>query len=143
LETLEVDQPRIRIITYPDGSTNIPGPKIKRDGASPFELFVSLAVRSVLIKNGIFEYDNHKLPLSFRAEQFRVMLGWERDGPHYRGTVSAKPFHFDWPKISPLDFETDVAFTMDKKGVEWQKSDIRFGKTLLHATGWMKDYRNP
>src|SRR5262249_49637660 len=144
LGALLVESPRVRIITYPDGTTNIPGPKIKRENAkSPFEQFVALSARSFQVKDGWFEYDNQRIPLNLQAENLKVDFVWERDGPRYRGTVSAKPFHFHWPKIEPLTFDTQVEVAMDKTGLTFTKSEIRKGKSLIEATGRLEDYRTP
>jgi len=144
LEGLFVEKPRIRIVVFPDGSTNIPGPKVRNPQApSPFERFVSLSVRQFRLRNGTFEYDNKRVPIDLQAENLAVEFGWERDGPRYRGNVSAAPFHLRWPKIAPLDFDVKVQLTMDKQGLQFQKADIRDGASWIQATGWMKDYRAP
>jgi translocation and assembly module TamB len=144
LESLEVDNPDVRIIIFPDGSNNIPGPKIpKPQGRSIFEQFVAISARHFVLKNGTFTYDNRKVPIELSADNLKINFGWESDGPRYRGVVSAEPFHFRWPKVAPLDFDTRVELTMDKIGLQFQHAQARRGTSLLQATGWMKDYRSP
>lgn len=144
LEALSVEKPEVRILVFPDGTTNIPGPKIRNpQGPSPFERFVSLSARNFNLRNGTFEYDNKRVPIDLSAENLAVEFGWERDGPRYRGTVSAAPFHLRWPKVAPLDFDVKVRLTMDKQGLQFQQADIRDGESWVKATGWMKDYRAP
>ncbi|MBV6434261.1 MAG: hypothetical protein IANPNBLG_04506 [Bryobacteraceae bacterium] len=144
LESLEVDQPRVRIVIFPDGSNNIPGPRIpKPRGKSIFEQFVAISARHFVLKEGTFTYDNRKVPIELSAENLGIDFGWEADGPRYRGVVSAEPFHFRWPKVAPLDFDTRVELTMDKNGLQFQQARARRGKSLLQASGWMKDYRSP
>ncbi|MBI4904738.1 MAG: translocation/assembly module TamB [Acidobacteria bacterium] len=144
LAALDVEGAQVRIVTYPDGTTNIPGPQVKRDSAkSPFEQFVALAARSFSLKDGYFEYDNRRVPVNLRAENLRVDFSWEREGTRYRGTVSAKPFHFHWPKVDAMSFDTEVQVAMDKTGLTFEKSEIRKGNSLIQATGRMEDYRAP
>ncbi|MCZ2151077.1 MAG: translocation/assembly module TamB domain-containing protein [Bryobacterales bacterium] len=144
LESLEVDKPDVRIIIFPDGSNNIPGPKIpKPQGKSVFEQFVDISARHFVLKDGMFTYDNRKVPIELSGENLKIDFGWESDGPRYRGVVSAEPFHFRWPKVAPLDFDTRVELTMDKNGLQFQHAQARRGKSLLRAAGWMKDYRSP
>ncbi len=143
LALLEVTAPRIRILTYPDGTTNIPGPKIRREGRTVFELFVSLAAREFVLSQGLFEYDNQRLPLDLIAENLSVNFGWDAPGKRYRGRVTADPFHVRWPKIAPLVFSSDVELTMDKDGLVFEKAESRSGRSLITATGTLKDYRAP
>ncbi|MBL8177121.1 MAG: translocation/assembly module TamB domain-containing protein [Bryobacterales bacterium] len=144
LEGLIVEKPQIRILVFPDGSTNIPGPKVRNpQGPSVFERFVSLSARRFRLANGTFEYDNKRIPIDLQAENLAVEFGWEREGPRYRGEVSAAPFHLRWPKAAPLDFDVKVRLTMDKEGLQFQQADIRDGASWVQAAGWMKDYRAP
>lgn len=144
LGALHVEGAQIRVVTYPDGSTNIPGPQVKRENAkSPFEQFVALGARDFAVKDSWFEYNNERVPLNLRAENLRVNFAWERDGPRYRGTVAAKPFHFRWPKLEAMSFDTEVEVVMDKTGLTFEKSEIRKGNSLIQATGRMEDYRSP
>lgn len=143
LALLEVTQPRIRILTYPDGTTNIPGPKVRRDGPTVFELFVSLAARQFQLKDGTFDYDNRRLPLDLLAENLHVDFGWDALNKRYRGNVKADPFHFNWPKIAPLVFSTDVTLTMDKQGLVFERAEARRGQSVIVANGTLRDYRTP
>lgn len=143
LEMLHVERPDIRIVIFPDGTSNIPGPKVKREGKSVFEHFVSIAARHFELKNGVFEYDNQRLPLNLLAKDLRVDFGWEAEPKRYRGKVSAHPFQFDWPKIGPLEFDSEVALTMDREGLRFERAESRRGRSLIVATGTLKDYKSP
>lgn len=144
LARLEVKQPRIRIVTYDDGSNNIPGPKIKREGGrTVFELFIALAARRFVLETGRFEYDNHRLPLDLLAENLRIEFGWDGANRRYLGTVAASPFRFHWPKIAPLTFDTQVQLAMQNDGLVFQRAEARSGRSRIVATGSLKDYRSP
>ncbi|MBI3207966.1 MAG: hypothetical protein HYZ37_03575, partial [Candidatus Solibacter usitatus] len=142
LAVLEVDRPNIRIVTYPDGSTNIPGPKV-RTGPTVFERFVSLSARKFFLKDGLFIYDGRRFPLDLRAEKLSVQFSAELDGPRYRGVVSAAPFHFHYRKIGAVQVDAGVRLTMDKAGLVFEEARIRKGTSNIQASGWMKDYRSP
>lgn len=144
LESLMVDQPKVRIVTYADGTTNIPGPQVPRpDQATIFEQFVAISARHFELKDGVFEYDHHRVPITLRAEDLRVNFAWEREGPRYRGTVSAAPFHFHWPIFHPLRFDTEVHLTMDKQGLHFERAELKHEGGKIVAKGTVKGYRSP
>jgi translocation and assembly module TamB len=144
LESLLVQEPRIRIVFYPDGTTNIPGPKIPpKDPKSVFEHFVSLSARKFELSNGTFELDHRRVPLQLGAEQLSVRFGWEPDRKRYRGTVSASPFRIDWPKIFPLVFAASVELAMDRAGLELLRSEVTRNGSRAGASGTLLDYRSP
>lgn len=144
IESLEVDSPRIRIVTYPDGTTNIPGPKVPRPNSrSVFEEFVAISARRFELKDGLFEYDSRRIPITLRAEDLRVNFAWERDGPRYRGAVSASPFRIDWPVLRPLKFDADVRLTMDKNGLHFERAELKQDGGTVVAAGALTGYRSP
>src|SRR5262249_45588227 len=144
VESLEVEKPDVRIVVFPDGTNNIPGPKIKRENSKTvFEQFVAISARHFTMQNGTFEYDNRKVPINLKGDQLKINFGWERDGPRYRGNVSAKPFRIDWPKIAPLVFDADVTVAMEKTRLVIERAAITQGKTRIDASGTLDDYRSP
>jgi len=144
LESLQVQEPRIRIVFYPDGTTNIPGPKIPpRDPKSVFEHFVSLSARKFELSGGIFEIDHQRVPLQLAAEHFNIRFGWEAERKRYRGTVSASPFRFDWPKLSPMAFAASVDLAMDRAGLELQRAELTRNGSRTSAKGTLLGFRAP
>jgi translocation and assembly module TamB len=143
LASLDVTKPRVRIVTYPDGTTNIPGPKVRTQGKSVFERFVDLAVRKMVVKDGWFEYDNRRIPINLVAENFSLAFAWDGAQRRYEGTVKAQPFLFDWEKFAPLEFDATVDVAMERGGLQIEKATVTRGKSTMHATGTMVDYRTP
>ncbi|HZS46177.1 MAG TPA: hypothetical protein VFC63_13970, partial [Blastocatellia bacterium] len=61
LRYLGVDQPRVDLIVFPDGKTNIPEPKIKKQPSqtSGLQTVVDLKIGQFQIKDGLLEYLQH------------------------------------------------------------------------------------
>src|ERR1700682_6676124 len=58
LESLDVIDPRIYLIVYPDGHTNVPEPKLKRTAErTPTETLLNRAIGRFSLRNGIFEVE--------------------------------------------------------------------------------------
>lgn len=144
LESLIVHQPRIRIVSYPDGTTNIPGPRIPRaDKRTVFEHFVRLSARRFQLSGGWFAYDHRRIPLDLRADDLHIDFHWEPAGSRYRGTVSAAPFLLNWPPIEPLRWRTEVRLTMDAGGLSLEHVRLSQGGAQIVAHGFLSGYRAP
>lgn len=144
LASLMLEKPSIRIVTYPDGSTNIPGPKVsKKDGKSVFEQFVAISIRHFELRDGFFEYDNQRVPVSLRADNLKVDFAWEAEHSRYRGVASATPFHFNWPKILPLNWDARVQMAMDRTGLSFERAELTRGKSRIEAEGSLSNFRSP
>ncbi|MCS7025489.1 MAG: translocation/assembly module TamB domain-containing protein [Bryobacteraceae bacterium] len=143
VESLRVTQPRIRIITFPDGTTNIPGPPATKNSKSVFEQFVALSARQFELQNGVFEYDHQRLALSLQAEDFRVHFAWLKPEASYQGEVSAAAVRIAWPPLQPLSWRADIRLKMDKLGLRVDRAELRHHDSTLVARGALVGYRNP
>src|SRR5436309_9540926 len=64
---LGIEQPRINLIVFPDGTTNIPQPKVKKKSTSDtsgLETVVNLAVGQFNVQNGLVQYAQQKTAFS-------------------------------------------------------------------------------
>jgi translocation and assembly module TamB len=86
LRDLEVDQPAIHLISYPDGSTNQPQPAhpSKSSGSAIDQLF-DLQARNAQVRDGLIVVDDRtdalhlrllSLPVNFEAHDVSLRLAW-------------------------------------------------------------------
>ena len=77
LRDLELTQPQIHLIVYPDGSTNQPQPR-KKTETHPLDTLFDLQAGHVEVEHGVFDYDNRAdandfqdrhIPLDFSGER--------------------------------------------------------------------------
>ncbi|HEY1340016.1 MAG TPA: hypothetical protein VGF59_21030 [Bryobacteraceae bacterium] len=88
---LEVTDPRVYLIVYPDGRTNVPRPKIKSEGSAA-ESILKLAIGRFALRNGIFEVESRAAtPFDARGRNLKVDFAYELAGPRYRGYISIQP----------------------------------------------------
>ena len=72
LASVTVDQPRLRIVIYPDGTNNLPTPPGRSSGKSWAQNLVDLAVRRYAVTGGTADIDIRQVPLAFSGEDLRV-----------------------------------------------------------------------
>lgn len=82
LRSLEIEQPEIHLIVYPDGTTNQPRPR-KRTESHPLDTLFDLQANHVEVEHGGFDYDNRAdandfqdrhIPLDFAANDVSLLL---------------------------------------------------------------------
>jgi translocation and assembly module TamB len=67
LRNLEIDQPQIHLIVYPDGSTNQPvPPKQQKTGKSEIDSFFDLRAGHIAIRQGLIDYENRASDFDFQ-----------------------------------------------------------------------------
>ena len=91
IQYLEVQNPKVYLIVYPDGSTNLPQPRVRRAAGDTMETILKLAVGSFRLQNGIFEIESQgKTPFDARGENLNAALRYQPDGPRYGGQISVQ-----------------------------------------------------
>ena len=91
LDTLDLDSPLLRVLTAPDGSTNLPPfqTQATAGGGLPEELF-EMAVDRVSLVRGRLQWNDRTIPLSLGGERFRLETRYESAPKRYLATVRVR-----------------------------------------------------
>jgi translocation and assembly module TamB len=86
LRNLEILQPQVHLIVYPDGSTNQPQPrKPQKQGKPALDTFFRLKASRIAVEQGTLDYENRAasfdfqnrfLPLDFAADDLSVRMAY-------------------------------------------------------------------
>lgn len=86
LRDLEIAQPKLHLIVYPDGSTNQPQPRRPRKQGKPaIDSFFDLKAGRIEVDEGVLDYENRaaafdfqsrKIPLDFAASDVSVRMAY-------------------------------------------------------------------
>ncbi len=66
LSDLEIDQPAMHLIVYPDGSTNQPHPRRRRTGKPALDRLFDLEAGHVVITSAVVDYENRAASFDFQ-----------------------------------------------------------------------------
>ena len=141
LSSVHVVQPRVRIVFYPDGSTNLPSRK-GNTGNWVDNLF-SASVRRYEISGGMIEYDNRKVPLDIRGEDLRLQMTYEAQGPLYRGEFASRRVRVMPAGLAPMELDTSGAFILRKSGIEFGRMRMATRESRAELSGTLSDLRAP
>ncbi len=95
LLSLRVEAPQVRVIVYPDGTTNIPGAPARPERLWSEDL-LNLKVGEYEVVNGTMEYDEQRVPLNFKGQNLNLKMTYDAATPSYRGQFSS-----DGVRITP------------------------------------------
>jgi translocation and assembly module TamB len=140
LSFLRLDQPVLRIVFYPDGSTNFLKP---HDRTTWAEDLLDLAVRRYEVVNGLVEYDDRKIPLNLRGENLRASMNYERREHRYRGELAMRQVRLMAGGALPLDLDTSAQFVIERSRIEFTRLRIATRQSRADLTGVLNDVRAP
>ena len=143
LASLRVDQPRLRIAIYPDGSNNLPTPKGIRSGKTWAENFVNLAVRRYEVSRGVAEVDLRKVPLNFSGEDLRLEMSRDLAGARYRGEVASRHLRVASNITAPVEADMTASFTLDGTRVNLAPLRLIVGQSRIDLDGSLTELRMP
>jgi translocation and assembly module TamB len=142
LASLRVEKPQVRIVVYPDGSTNIPGPPARSEKIWSEEL-LNLAVREYEFNDGLLEYDNRKIPLNLRGEHLRAHLTYDAGTPSYRGEISSDGLRVTPPGLGPIETKMSAVFALEKSRIVFSRLQIATKESSADLAGTLEDLRAP
>jgi len=143
IQSLAADKPEVRIVVNPDGSTNVPQPRIPRRSGGLVEQVLSLAVRRVALNNGFVEYNSRRWPLQVQAERLRMDLGYDARGPRYQGDISVSPLHFSAGPAHDLTFNAAASLAIDKQGLRVSRGLLTMPNSKLAFNGDLLNWAAP
>ncbi len=77
----------IHIVTYADGSTNLPGPVVARPPQTVLDGFLDVAIRRLTLIETNFYWNDRRIPLNLSARNLALLLD-RHPGPRYLGVLS-------------------------------------------------------
>ncbi len=166
LRDLEIAQPRLHLIVYPDGSTNQPHPRrpAKR-GKSAIDTLFDLHANRIAVEQGTLDYDNRAaafdaqnryLPLDFKANDASLVISSVPASPgapeFYRIEAGAADLSLarDRPRKKTLPVHGTLQLTLDLERNRLSLRSLRLTahdpgtkERALEVTGVLEDFNHP
>jgi len=144
IQYLEVADPRVYLMVYPDGRTNVPEPKTKGSEKPPVETLLNLAIGRFDMRNGLFEIESRgETPFDARGRNLNLRLLYERTGPRYLGEVSIQPLDVQWPGLSPAPLAVNLALSIEKNRIGVTSARLATGDSRIEFSGAVEDLAAP
>lgn len=140
LRSLNIEGLEVNLITLPDGTTNLPGPRV-RSGQNPVEPFLKLAINRLEVHRSTFNWNLQKFPLEIRAEDLEADLRYQtRPTIAYSGPVSARRLSLAGFGLRDAHFDVDANVALEKERLAIDRLRVTKGKTIVwgqgHLDGW-------
>ncbi|MBI5083993.1 MAG: translocation/assembly module TamB domain-containing protein [Acidobacteria bacterium] len=139
LSRVTVERPEVHLYVAPDGTTNVPEPKVRRKGGNVVEDLIALRIGSLEVKDGLFELDSRRIPFAMKVEGVDARLSYERAAkPRYTASVALKAVQLPWGFAPAVEAK---AF-LEGDGVRVERLEARQGGSRLEAHGEVVSFRN-
>ena len=142
LEQLTLDQPVIHVIVKPDGSTNLPEPKVKSNG-DPLQQLFDLAIVKAEVHNGTLLLNEQRVPLDFRAYDVAAVMGYQTVDKRYDGTVQVGKMDAQFSDLRDIPASANAEFSLWHNRAQVRSLNMTSQKSSLELSGTVEDFDQP
>jgi translocation and assembly module TamB len=144
VRALVVDTPQANIIVYPDGTTNVPAPKVKQPGdKSALQTVVDLAIGHFELRNGYAAFADRKTPINAQGENLRAQLQYNVVNRSYQGVIDINPLLVAYGGKQPLDINVHVPVVLERDRIQVKDAKVFTPQSQLVVNASMEDMKAP
>ena len=141
---LGIDRPRANIIVLPDGSSNIPTPRVKSTSSkTPLQTIVDLAVGHFELKHGSLAVAEQKVELNLRGSNLQTKLWFDSRKAGYRGQVAFQPVYLVSGRNMPVNLKINVPVAIESDRIDFQNVSITTPSSSISINGSLQNLRDP
>ena len=129
LRSLQWQQAELRVQTYPDGSTNLPGATVSPGEGQGLTDLLDLGIERLTLSHTTLIWNNQRIPFQAAARDVAMQLQLSQDH-NYRGSVAFSKSIFKWKSrtLPPLSLAATFKLSdqqVEVSGLSWQVENLR------------------
>jgi len=143
--SLTLEHPVVHIAIAPDGSTNIPAPKVplRTSENDPVEQLFALSIDHLAMRNGELLWADRRIPLNLAVHDTAVQMDYSFLRGRYESRLRLGKVDTAFEDLRPFAWMTTAEFSLgttfaDIKSLEWNS-----GRSRVQASGRISNFRNP
>ncbi|HLG97531.1 MAG TPA: translocation/assembly module TamB domain-containing protein [Bryobacteraceae bacterium] len=144
IASLKIEQPQLYVTVAPDGSTNVPAPKVARSLKGLSETLLDLKVKHFELRDGFAGYNSRRIPLNIQGDQLQASLLYDSHGPSYRGEISSRKLQVSAPQLkSPVTFDLASRVVFTSNAIEIADTSLSGRPGKIELNGSITDFAAP
>ena len=144
LEALKIDQPQANVIVFPDGTTNVPEPKVKsKSNETGLETVVDLAIGHFDLENGSIDFASQKAQFSAKGEHLRAQLYYSPAPASYKGQITIHPLCLTSGQNAPISVDVLLPLVLEKDRIQLNQAKITTPESQVVINAAMEHLVSP
>jgi translocation and assembly module TamB len=141
---LTVEKPEFHINVAPDGTTNLPTPKVAGSQRTVPQQLLDLKVRHFALHDGFAQYNDQKVPLDLTGENLSADIRYDAGGPRYTGDIALGKLRGANPKLrQPVALDAKARLTLEENQLRVESAHFALPKSTVDLTGAIRDFSAP
>src|SRR5690348_95274 len=144
IASLDLRQPQANLIVYPDGRTNVPQPKVRRQSdKSALDTVVDLAIGRFSLQDGSVRVADRKIPFSAQGQNLTVQLRYEMVPQQYRGQITMDPLFVQYAENRQENVKVDLNVILGKDRIELPSATMATANSNVQISGTLAHLSSP
>ena len=143
--SLDLENPVIHIAIAPDGTTNIPAPRVKKTSSeiAPLEQLFALSIDHLSLRNGQLLWGDRTIPLDFALHETALKMDYSFLRGRYESRLTIGKADTTIQNFRPFAWMTTIDFSLgstfaDIKSLKWTS-----GRSHVESSGRISDFKDP
>ena len=146
LRTVEANHPVLHLVVRNDGTTNQPAPLVSQKSDQPSPLFnriFDLAIDHVDVNNGLFEWNERRVPLDVHADDVSAHMSYDLANNSYDGVLAVGKAAGILAGSRPLASSAEVRVNIKRETVQIKSVKWASPGSKLEASGNITQLSDP
>ena len=142
--SLQLDHPVLHVITYPDGTTNVPVPGGGAvDAKSQLQRLFSFSIGQLLVRQGELLWNDQRIPLDFAANDVSLAMNYSLLHRRYDGSLLVGKIETQFDGYRRVAWTGEAHFELGPDLLMLNSLKAVSGRSNLQAHGRVVDFREP
>jgi translocation and assembly module TamB len=149
IASLVITRPAVYLLIRPDGTTNVPSPRIPVvKNRNVAEQLLALKIGHLELTNGLLQANNRRLPMDMRAEQVALKVNYNRrrlrTEPSYDIALSSRDLQAGSAGVlRPTPFRLAASAHLERDHMTFRDLSLANGVSSVRASGTLNHFANP
>lgn len=139
-----LNHPVVRIVFYPDGTTNLPErQQVQASGKDAVAQLFSLSISRLDVRHGELLWNDQTVPLDFVANDISADMSYSLRHGSYEGKLLLGKVNTRFHDFRPLAWTAETHFTLSPQGINVRSLRATSGRSHIEGNGRLSDFRSP
>jgi translocation and assembly module TamB len=139
---LGVAKPSANVMTFADGTTNLPNPRQKND-TTALESVLNLAVGHFDLSDGLLTLNAQPEQFSLSGNNLRAELWFNILSRSYSGQLGMEPIYVVSGRNTPVRFRLTLPVTLERDRITLKNATVTSDASNIGIDGSLENLRNP
>ena len=144
LRALRLEHPVVHIMVNPDGSNNVPEPKLKANSdRSAVQQLFDLAISRAEVRDGVLLLNERKVALDFSLNDVGADMGYVRLDRRYDGSLHIGKLDAQYQSYRDVAASADAEFSLWQNRAQVKSLKLTSQRSSLDLSGTIDDFNHP